>query len=51
MWADTIEIFRALMTQDSFEIRTALRSDAAWVVGAAFLLVAGPIVGFPPVGM
>lgn len=41
MWADIVEIFRALMTQDSFEIRTALRSEAAWVVGTAFLLLAG----------
>lgn len=41
MWADMIEIFRALATQDSFEIRTALRSEAAWVVGALFLLLAG----------
>jgi TRAP-type C4-dicarboxylate transport system permease small subunit len=44
MWADIAEIFRALATQDSFEIRTALRASAAWWVGLAFLLFAGYLI-------
>lgn len=41
MLADIGAIFAALMTQDSFEIRNALRSDAAWVIGFVVLLVGG----------
>jgi len=44
MWMEIAEIFRAFGTQDSFEIRTALRAEAAWWAGAAFLLVAGFVI-------
>lgn len=39
MWGDIGAIFSAFLTQDSYEIRNALRSEAAWVVGtfATFL--------------
>lgn len=44
LWADVGAIFAALSTQDSFEIRNALRSNAAWFVGTAATVVGGLIV-------
>ena len=44
MWADMSAIFAALLSQDSWEIRNALRSDAAWILGLGTLLVFGFLV-------
>ncbi|MDA7425529.1 TRAP transporter small permease [Thalassococcus lentus] len=44
MWADISAIFAALMSQDSFEIRNALRSDATWWLGIVALLIGGWLV-------
>ena len=41
MWADLTGLFTALASQDSFEIRNALRPDTVWIFGAVFLAVAG----------
>lgn len=41
IWADIGAIFSALLTRDSFEIRTALASDAAWIVGAGVTALGG----------
>ena len=41
MWSDISAIFAAFMTQDSWEIRNALRSDAAWVLGGVAILIGG----------
>ena len=43
-WADVGAIFSALVSQDSFEIQSALRSDAAWVVGAVVAALGGFII-------
>ncbi|WP_120632065.1 TRAP transporter small permease [Ruegeria sp. EL01] len=43
-WADVGAIFSALLSQDSFEIQTALRSDAAWVVGTVAAAIGGLLV-------
>ena len=32
LWADIGAIFSAFLSQDSFEIQSALESDAAWVL-------------------
>ncbi|MEM6658018.1 MAG: TRAP transporter small permease subunit [Pseudomonadota bacterium] len=45
-WADIGAIFRALMSRDSFEIQSALESDAAWVVGILAAAIGGLIVMF-----
>lgn len=44
MWSDVSAIFAALMSQDSFEIRNALRSDATWWLSTVALLIAGFVV-------
>ena len=44
MWSDASAIFTALLSQDSFEIRTALRSNAAWWLGAVALLIGGYLI-------
>ena len=41
LWSDTVVLIAAFASQDSFEIRTALKSDSSWIIGAVFLLVAG----------
>lgn len=40
-WADVGAIFSALLTFDSFEIQSALESDATWVVGAIVSALGG----------
>ncbi|WP_298849152.1 TRAP transporter small permease [uncultured Ruegeria sp.] len=44
LWADIGAIFSAFLSQDSFEIQTALQSDAAWVVGAVVAALGGLLV-------
>lgn len=44
LWSDVGAIFSAFASQDSFEIRNALKSDAAWVFGAGALAVLGLFV-------
>ena len=46
MWSDIGAIFTALMSQDSFEIRNALRSNATWWLGLVTLLICGYIVAW-----
>jgi len=46
MWSDITAIFAALMTQDSWEIRNALRSDATWWLGLVALAIGGWLVAF-----
>ena len=41
MWADLTGLFTALASQDSFEIRNALRPNSVWIFGAIFLAIAG----------
>lgn len=41
MWSDISAIISAFGSQDSWEIREALKSNAAWVLGALVCLVAG----------
>ena len=43
-WADIGAIFSAFLSQDSFEIQSALESDAAWVVGAGVAALGGLLV-------
>lgn len=45
-WADVGAIFGALLSRDSFEIQTALRSDATWAVGAVAAALGGLLVMF-----
>ncbi|WP_299684066.1 TRAP transporter small permease subunit [uncultured Tateyamaria sp.] len=44
MWSDIGTIFSAVWSQDSFEIRNALRSDAFWWIGVVVCLVGGYLV-------
>ncbi len=44
LWADIGAIFSALLSRDSFEIQTALRSDAAWVVGVVVAALGGLLI-------
>ncbi len=46
MWSDFLSIFSALMDQDTFMIRTALRTDAAWFFGGLVTVVGGLLVMF-----
>ena len=46
IWSDTATLFAALASQDSFEIRGALRANSTYVIGAVFLAVAGWIMAF-----
>lgn len=41
LWSEISAIFMAFASQDSFEIRNALKSDAAWVVGIAIAILGG----------
>ena len=41
MWSDIGEIISALFSQDSWTIREALKSNAAWVLGTVFTGVGG----------
>jgi len=43
-WADIGAVFSAFLSQDSFEIQSALESDAAWVVGAVVAALGGLLV-------
>ncbi|WP_170337419.1 TRAP transporter small permease [Ruegeria arenilitoris] len=43
-WADIGAIFSAFLSQDSFEIQSALEPDAAWVVGAVVAALGGLLV-------
>jgi len=43
-WADVGVIFSALLTFDSFEIQSALESDATWVVGAIVSALGGLLI-------
>ncbi len=43
-WADIGAIFSAFLSQDSFEIQSALESDAAWVLGVVVSAIGGFIV-------
>lgn len=40
-WAETGAIFSAFLSQDSFEIQSALESDATWVLGAVVAALGG----------
>jgi TRAP-type C4-dicarboxylate transport system permease small subunit len=44
LWADIGAIFSAFLSQDSFEIQSALESDAAWVLGAVVSAFGGLLV-------
>ncbi|MEX0282731.1 MAG: TRAP transporter small permease [Arenibacterium sp.] len=44
--SDIGAIFSALASQDSFEIRNALRSSAAWYLGGITLVLAGVLVSW-----
>ncbi|MBO9448322.1 TRAP transporter small permease subunit [Ruegeria sp. R14_0] len=43
-WADTGAIFSAFLSQDSFEIQSALESDATWVWGAIVSALGGFLI-------
>ncbi len=43
-WADIGAIFSAFLSQDSFEIQSALESDAAWVLGAIVSAIGGIVI-------
>jgi TRAP-type C4-dicarboxylate transport system permease small subunit len=44
IWSEIGAIFSAFASQDSFEIRSALRSDAAWFVGTLACVIGGLLV-------
>jgi TRAP-type C4-dicarboxylate transport system permease small subunit len=44
LWSDIGAIFSAFLSLDSFEIRTALKSDAAWVFGTIATALLGLLV-------
>ena len=46
MFGEFLEIFSALLGQDSFMIRTALRTEGAWLFGTFVTIVGGLIVMF-----
>lgn len=46
IWSDTATLFAALASQDSFEIRGALRAHSTYLIGAVFLAVAGWIMAW-----
>lgn len=43
-WADIGAIFSAFLSQDSFEIQSALESDATWGLGAAVSAIGGFLI-------
>lgn len=46
MFSEFLEIFSALLGQDSFMIRTALRTEGAWLFGAFVTILGGLVVMF-----
>lgn len=44
LWSDISAIFSAFASQDSWEIRNALESNAAWVIGTAAAAIGGLLV-------
>lgn len=46
IWSDMGAIITAFASQDSFEIREALKSETVWIVGALFLLAAGSLLAW-----
>jgi TRAP-type transport system small permease protein len=44
LWSEISDILSAFATQDSWEIRNALKSDAAWVVGTIATALGGLLV-------
>ena len=44
--SDTANLFSALASQDSFEIRNALSPNTMYIVGAVFLLLAGYVLAW-----
>jgi TRAP-type C4-dicarboxylate transport system permease small subunit len=46
MWSDSIEIIIAFFSQDSWTIREAMKSDAAWYLGALFLALSGLLLAW-----
>lgn len=44
LWSDISAIFSAFASQDSWEIRNALESNAAWVLGTAAAAIGGLLV-------
>lgn len=46
LWSDLGAILSAMASQDSWEIRNALKSDAAWLLGAVATAIGGFLVLF-----
>lgn len=46
IWSDAGTLAAAFASQDSFEIRNALRPNSTWVFGGAFLVVSGTIMAW-----
>ena len=46
MFSEFLEIFSALLGQDSFMIRTALRTEGAWLFGGFVTILGGLVVMF-----
>ncbi len=44
LWSEISDIFTAFASQDSWEIRNALKADAAWVVGTIVMALGGLLV-------
>jgi TRAP-type transport system small permease protein len=44
LWSEISDILSAFATQDSWEIRNALKSDAAWIVGTIATALGGLLV-------
>ena len=44
IWSDAVGIFSAIASQDSFEMKDAFRTDAAWYIGAVVLVIGGYLV-------
>lgn len=46
IWSDAVALASALASQDSFEIRTALRPNSVYLISAVFLLVFGSVMAW-----
>ena len=46
IWSDLGTLAAAFASQDSFEIRQALRSDTSWIFGAVFLIISGTLLAW-----
>lgn len=46
IWSDAGTLAAAFASQDSFEIRGALRSNSTWVFGAVFLAISGTVMAW-----